>query len=400
MNLLERYILRRVFMGFLSALTATLAIVWTTQVLGRIDIVTDNGQSALTFFRIAALTLPSVIPLVVPFALIIAVTQTLSVMNTDSELAVISAAGGASAIVVRPVVALALAASLFCFVVHNFVEPYANQTNRELIVEARADLLSLIIQEGTFRKVEDGLYLQIGEKLPDGRLGGIFVADSREEGLDLAYYAKSGAVLERGPESMLLMFDGVVHRKTPTGDISVIRFTSYALDLALFASATNSITMFPKDRTISYLLSPEKNDKVFIRNPRLFQAELHRRFTEWAYPLVFALIALAVVGDARSFREARIHPMVTAIAIALFYRWLGFFLANRSQNEVWAGYAVYAVPIIPSILAIWFIRTHRPMELPIAWAEKLLLVLRRLADRLAFAWFRGRGTSAPAGGTP
>src|SRR5690606_9634653 len=73
MKLFERYILRRALTLFGAALAWTVAIVWTTQVLTRIDLVTDNGQSALAFFEIAALILPSVLPVVIPFALIIAV---------------------------------------------------------------------------------------------------------------------------------------------------------------------------------------------------------------------------------------------------------------------------------------------------------------------------------------
>ena len=53
MKVVERYILRRAFALFLAALLWTLAIVWTTQVLARIDLVTDSGQSALTFFEVA-----------------------------------------------------------------------------------------------------------------------------------------------------------------------------------------------------------------------------------------------------------------------------------------------------------------------------------------------------------
>ena len=37
-----------------------------------------------------------------------------------------------------------------------------------------------------------------------------------------------------------MMNDGVIHRKTPTGDISVIRFTSYAFDLSLFSGGRSS----------------------------------------------------------------------------------------------------------------------------------------------------------------
>ena len=38
---------------------------------------------------------------------------------------------------------------------------------------------------------------------------------------------------------------------------------------------------------------------------------MHRRLSEWLYPIAFALIALAVAGDARSHREARVNPLIT-----------------------------------------------------------------------------------------
>ena len=78
MKVIERYIFRRALMLFFASLVWTLAIVWTTQVLTRINLVTDSGQSALAFFEIATLILPSIIPMVMPFAVVIAVAQTLS----------------------------------------------------------------------------------------------------------------------------------------------------------------------------------------------------------------------------------------------------------------------------------------------------------------------------------
>ncbi|TIU17956.1 MAG: LPS export ABC transporter permease LptF, partial [Mesorhizobium sp.] len=60
MKVVERYIMRRTFVVFLAALVWTLAIVWTTQVLAKINLVTDSGQSALTFFEVASLILPSI----------------------------------------------------------------------------------------------------------------------------------------------------------------------------------------------------------------------------------------------------------------------------------------------------------------------------------------------------
>ncbi|RJT34959.1 LPS export ABC transporter permease LptF [Mesorhizobium waimense] len=400
MKVVERYIMRRTAAVFLAALTWTLAIVWTTQVLAKIDLVTDSGQSALTFFEVAALIIPSIIPIVVPFALVVAVAQTLSVMNTDSELAVINAAGASRWTIARPILLLALAASVFSFVVDNGVDPYARQKNRQLVAASRADLVSLIIQEGTFRKIDDGLFLQVGERLPDNRLGGIFVADSREEGANLIYYAKSGSIVEKGDEKVLMMNDGVIHRKTLTGDLSVIRFTSYAFDLSAFMSAANEITLLPKDRTTQYLLNPSPNDKMFQRNPGGYSAELEQRFSEWSYSLVFALIALAVAGDARSHREARIHPLITAIVIALFVRWLGFFAAGKADKVPQYAYMVFGVPIVASAISGWFILSSRTMELPVAWADWMTNVAGRASEtwtalKLRFA---KRGASGQGAG--
>jgi lipopolysaccharide export system permease protein len=391
MKVVERYIMRRAFVVFMAALVWTLAIVWTTQVLAKIDLVTDSGQSALTFFEVAALILPSIVPIVVPFALVVAVAQTLSVMNSDSELVVVNAAGASRWTIVRPIMLLALAAAVFSFAVDNGVDPYSRQKNRALVASSRADLLSLIIQEGTFRKIDDGLYLQIGERLPDNRLGGIFVADSREEGVNLVYYAKTGSIIDKAGEKVLLMNDGVIHRKTLTGDLSVIRFTSYAFDMSAFLAASSEITLLPKDQTTQYLLNPSVNDKRFQRSPDEYRAELDQRFSEWSYSLVFALIALAVASDARSHREARVNPLITAISISLFVRWLGFFAASKADDVPQYSYMVYGVPIVASVVAIWFIVSNRTMELPVAWADWMTNFVARIGQRwtaLKLRWSR------------
>src|SRR5690606_1011024 len=101
-------------------------------------------------------------------------------------------------------------------------------------------------------------------------------------------------------------------------------------------------------------------------------------------PIVFALIALAVIGNVRSHREARVNPLVTAIAIALLVRWAGYFAANQVQVSTAMWPIVYAIPLGFSAISIWFIATNRSMELPVALADRLISGLRRLSDRMMF----------------
>jgi lipopolysaccharide export system permease protein len=125
MKLIERYILRRATGMFLATLLPLMAIVWTTQALTNVNLVTDSGQSILAFLRLATLVLPSIIPLILPFALVIGVAQTLTAMNADSELTVLNAAGSSRMTIIRPVLYLGIALSVVSFAVDNFVEPYS-----------------------------------------------------------------------------------------------------------------------------------------------------------------------------------------------------------------------------------------------------------------------------------
>jgi lipopolysaccharide export system permease protein len=393
MTILERYLLRRMTVLFLAATGASLGIVWTVQALAKINLVTDTGQSIGTFLKLASLLLPTVIPIVLPFAVLIGVTQTLTTMNTDSELAVIAASGARRSVIYKPAIVLALAASLLVAFVSHVIEPYARQAVRAMVASANADLLALAVQEGSFKRVEENLYIQITERLPDGRLGGIFMADSRDPKVDLIYYAKSGFITKNEQTSMLVMNDGEAHRKDPRGgNFSIIRFNSYAFDLSGFQKTTGAIVLHPKDRTTAYLFNPDKNDKLFQSAPQQYSGVLHKRLTAWAYPLVFAMIALAVAGGARSHREARLNATMEAAGAAMALRWAGLYVEDLSEHSMLGVFALYALPVIAICLCVWAMyrqRRLRLVSLPMrvasrlnAWAEPALRRLRPLANRM------------------
>lgn len=399
MNVIESYIFRRAFFIFTTALAWTLAIVWTTQVLDQIDLVTTNGQSVLSFLELATLILPTVAPEVLPLAIVIGVTQTLTAMNTDSELTVIHAAGSSRLTIMRPLLLLGLAASLASFMIANTLDPYARQRVRELIADARADLVTSIIQEGTFRKVENGLYLQVGERRADGTLGEIFVANSRDPNVELIYYAKNGKVVRIAEQNALLMENGVVHRKPQGGELSIIRFDTYAFDLSLFAAQDDTIVLYPKDRTIPYLMNPDPNDYHYQRNPLQFRSELHRRFAEWLYPLVFSLLAVAVAGDATSHRQARVHPILIALGLALFIRWLAFFAANEARHEPAYILVMYGVPLGTAALCAYVILSNRTLAPPQSFTDAVAAFFGGLHHRFNLLRKRlfGAGRAAEGG---
>jgi lipopolysaccharide export system permease protein len=393
MTIIERYLLRRMTVLFLAATGASLGIVWTVQALSKINLVTDTGQSIGTFLKLASLLLPTVVPIVLPFAVLIGVTQTLTTMNTDSELAVIAASGARRSVVFRPAIYLALIVSALLAYVSHVVEPYSRQAVRAMVASANSDLLALAVQEGSFKKIEDDLYIQIAERLPDGRLGGVFLADSRDPKVDLIYLAKTGFVTKNDQASMLVMSDGEAHRKdTSGGNFSIIRFNSYAFDLSGFQKTVGGVVLHPKDRSTQYLLNPDKNDKLFQLEPQRYSGVLHKRLTAWIYPLVFALIALAAAGGARSHREARLNATMEAAGAAMAVRWVGLYVEDLAEDSMIGVYALYLLPIAAIGICFWVIARQRRLRLVslparaadhmMAWAGPALSRLRQLTRRV------------------
>jgi lipopolysaccharide export system permease protein len=401
MKVAELYIARRTLAIFAVTLFWVMLIVWTSQILVRVNLITGDGQSAATFFHVAALVLPTVMPIVIPFALGIAVAQTLATMNTDSELIVLTAAGSPRSVVLKPILILATLASLGAFGIENFVEPAARERLRTLIADSRAELITNILPEGAFHEIEPGLVLQIAERRTDGSLGGVFLADSREEGVDLIYFARRGGTSRLDGQPMLLLEDGTIQRRDDTGEISSVRYLSYVFDISEFLPAAEGVFLRPKDRPLVYLLDPDPNDYFVKQAPQQISAELHRRMTDWLYAMVFAMIGLAVASDARSFREARLHPLLTTMAVALVIRWAGFIAANEATSSRAFVPVMYAVPILSLVGLSFMLATNRSLEISTAASEKLHDAVARMHDRLSAIRFgsatrNGRRVGGPS----
>lgn len=393
MKLIERYIFNRVFILSVGTLVTTTTIALTTQVLLRVNLLSSTGQSLLTFLELAALLIPSMLIIVAPFALMIGAAHTLTTMNTDSELAVLESSGGSPYLTARPILMIATLMSILTLLTGLYVEPWANRHLRDLLNNASADLFSLAVQSGTFHQIEDDVYVQIAEKLPGGRLGGIFLSDQRDKTTDQVYYARYGTFIESGGNDVLILSDGELHRKdTDSGKVSVIRFAAYGLDLSEIRGRSNEPqTYYAKERPTSFLLNPDPNDGMYKQDPGLFTREIHKRFTLWIYPLMFGLITVYFLGKAHSNRHEQAWSVITAAGIAMALRGVSFYTIDHSGLSRTMEILTYVIPIGGSVLFLILIVTNWTFRAPqfVLDQSSRLISGSESAPALLRSWFSG-----------
>ncbi|WP_455478456.1 LPS export ABC transporter permease LptF [Bartonella sp. B10] len=385
MRIIELYILKRVFILFSAITIVVSCIIWIVQILAKINFFITNRQTLLTVLHFSLSLAPSVISIVIPFALIIAITTTLSNMNQESELTIISASGFPKNTIWKPILLLSIVASFASFFITNFVAPQARLNMRQVLANTHSDFINVFIHKDGFQKLADNLYIEIGEKNLDGTIGRLFIADQRDQKIDIFYYATTASMVRDKNKNFLILNNGEIARVNhQNNSVSIIQFSSYTFNLGEFIPSNKTLTIYPKDRPISYLLNPNPEDPHYQNKPLQYKAELHRRLTGWLYPIVFALIAISMAGDVRSHRQAQISINFSTIAFSLFIYCIGYLFAEKAKNNLAYIPLLYITPIGISTLTLFMLFTNRRIDIFAKFNEIIQVLFQKMINKFKY----------------
>ncbi|WP_298982302.1 LPS export ABC transporter permease LptF [uncultured Roseibium sp.] len=380
MKTLERYIIRRTVYAFTLTIAAMTGVVWATQALRQLDLVTSKGQTIVQFIGITMLALPFLIVIVAPFALMIALILVLNALSGDSELIVIDASGGSRFLVLKPVMIFSVIVMALTGTMALYVAPLGLAQLRTEITRVRADLVANIVKPGRFITVEDGLTFHIRNRSGNGTLDGLLLHDTRDEETSFTYQAETGQIVEASERTLLVMQNGTIQRRPKQdGDISIVRFQSYAFDLSNLIPEAGEPVFKASERTTANLMVPGRNDAYALKNPDKLAQELHERFSQPLYSIAFGLIVFAFLGKARTTRQGRGAAVLGAICSCVLLRTTGFGVTAIAGASSAVLALLYVVPITGAVLALVSIFRERSLAEP-KWLTKLQLKIQDLID--------------------
>ncbi|MGH6824597.1 LPS export ABC transporter permease LptF [Methyloceanibacter sp.] len=392
MTLFSRYVFRQVANAFVIILVTLTTIVWLATALKQLDLIISQGQGFVLFLKMTVLSLPGLMALIAPNAMLMASLYTLDRMNGDSELIVMTAAGAPVWRIGAPFVVLAAMVCVVILICNLWVMPASMRALRALITQVRTDVISQVLQPGRFSSTEPGLTFHIRDRSPTGDLLGLLVHDERDDKLVMSYLAARGRIISNDDGAYLVMFDGHVHRyevNDPSKGVQIVAFDQYVLNISdLSPKDTSSKELRPRERYLSELLNP---DPKLLKNKGAsgqLRTELHDRFSTPFYPLLFAFLAVAVLGHARTTRESRWAQILVAAGIAVGLRVSGLTASNLLTLSAAATPLVYLIPIGAIIVAALVAHVRMSPEL----RSKLSLQLKFVPDNIKF--WTGRGIVA------
>lgn len=361
MRFVTRYIFSQLTYATVFMTLALTMALWLTQSLRLIDYMVNRGLPASSFLELTALLLPSLLSLVLPISTVVAVLFVYNKLTQDSELVVMRASGLSAVQLARPALVLAGVVTLIGYAISLYFLPLSYRNFRDLQFDIRDTYASVLLQEGVFNTIGDDITVYVRARDDDGALVGIIVQDARDKQRPSTLIAERGALVRTDEGPRVLLVNGnrqEVDRET--GQLSMLYFERYTVDLAGLSGDSSRRRRDPAERFMSELFNPserELQDEGFVRE---LLAEAHSRLSAPLFGLTFTLIALVAMLTGEFNRRGRPHRLALAgVTVGVLFA-ASLAAQDLANREASALVLLYIVPIVPAIVALVWLARDRP----------------------------------------
>ncbi|MEX2127193.1 MAG: LptF/LptG family permease [Xanthobacteraceae bacterium] len=375
MGRLDRYILVTAGGAFMAVLLVLTSMVWVTTALRRFDLLTSQGQTLWVFFTVTALSLPTLMVVVAPIALFLAIVYTLHKLNSDSELVAMSAAGVSPWHLLRAPLAFSIVVAILSTLVSADFGPRSLRSLRGQISLVNADIVTNVAIPGRFTSIERGLTFHVRERAPGGALLGIFINDARAPAQATTYLAERGRIVPSASALILVLEQGSLHRGGANRNSSIVEFERYGFDLSQFDPSVSTTFDRASFRSLGELLWPAADDKTAISDAPRFRVELHKRLSTPLYPIAAFVVAFAFLGSPRTTRQSRGLSIAGAVGAFMAIEIVGLGSGGLVERTSLASPLPYVLPLTAIGLGLFVILNNVETRVP--------LPLQRFADAIA-----------------
>jgi len=357
-----KYLVMQLVLPALLATVAFAGAVWLSQSLRFVDLIVNKGLPLTTFLYLTALLLPSLLLVVMPFALFCAVLFAYHRLSIESEIVVMKSVGLSNIQLATPGLMVGLIVSGIGYANSLYLMPTAFRDFKDLQFEISRDFSHLLLQPGIFNAPVPNLTVYVRAAEEGGKLAGILVHDERIRDLPITMMAEHGILLqgENGPVFVLENGNRQELKRGASGeaDLSLLHFDSYALDLTAATTPKGERNRRPKEMYLGELFSPDDETLSDEQRQRLI-TEGHKRVTWPLNALVFAVIGMTVMLTRRHDRRGPWQGILTAVVAVVIVQALSTASSSLALRQPSLVPLLYVVPLLPIMVSAALLLGYR-----------------------------------------
>ena len=219
MRLLNRYLVRQLAAPFLFALAAQTSLMLLSQIAKKFGALVGKGLPWTVIGEVFLLSLPFIIAMTLPMAVLLAVLYTFSHLAADNEITAMRASGFSVYQILAPVLLWGACMAAFNFMFVDQVLPRSNARLRSLLIDIGRKKPTFELREQVINEVPPSQYFLRASRIDaaTGRMRGVTIYDVGGEASRRIIYADSGsmAYAEGQTDLSLRLYDGSIHQYRP-----------------------------------------------------------------------------------------------------------------------------------------------------------------------------------------
>lgn len=360
MKILNKYILKQIFVGFVLIAFSLLAMLWLTQSLRFVEMVTRQGLPVYLFVEMTSLLMPRIFNVLSPIAVFVAVLFVYNRLIADKELTAMQSAGitpfqnAVAAMIVGVVL------SVFNIYVINYGIPQSEKLFRDLQWRVKNNITQMIFREGEFTPLKNGITIFINKHENDGSVSGIFVSDETKPNTKVTLTAEKGRLVQTPKGPRILFINGVRQEVNKTDyKFNTLAFSRYSAEFNNVGGAQKKAESV-REKNIAELFDSANDPTLSAQDVRKNIVEGHRRIIYPFYNLVFAL--LACCGLLTCMFNRRGHAKIIAVEVFFMILISGMDLAltNLASKTLFVVPFLYLNCLAPLAVCLYILKFYNP----------------------------------------
>lgn len=347
----QKYIFRNVLPIFSMLAVILTGLVWITQTLRMMHLI-DKGMELKYFFQLTMFLIPSILFVIFPIILVIAMVYVYHRLQEDRQLVILKNSGLSNYALAKPALFFAMILTVFSYYISAYLMPMSYNNMKQNLSNFYDGHASNMIVPRSFNRISKNSNIYVDTKNADGSFGGMILFDNKVPEERTIFFAKHARILNSDPyNTEFVLEDGLRHAYDTMGNLTKLHYDNLVVAITSEPADPSARSRTSLELYIGEMLWPDSS-LVLEKQQRLI-ADGHLRIIWPLLNFVLVFLSLSIFLQQPYNRRQSFMPFLITFVPVVLVVYIHFLMQKIAYQDIKYIWGCYLNIIICVLFSAW-----------------------------------------------